>query len=465
MGEPALAQESKPNLSGFIPFGYQRDVLRLIENHNYALFTPEILLSGSVGSAKSILMAHIAIRHCIEFPGACVGIGRRSLGDLKKTLFQEILEHLDESLIEGAHYWTRTNSAEIEFSNGSRIQSITWGDKKYKKFRSLKFSCILIEELTENDDEFEAGFKLLKARLRRIPTVTQNLLICATNPDEPDSYWYKYFIEGAEKYPSRFVFYSVTTDNKYLDPVYIDQLLQDYSPLEAERYLRGRWISIAGLGIYHAYSEEKNLKKERFEPNPKLPLHICFDFNTAEGKPQSACLFQYQPKDATFHFFAESVIDNAAWCIDNLDDFDAQGHFDWKDPDGNAYKWGKFIVHGDASGRARSSNSLRSNYELIEDWFAQRSLTVRLEVPRSNPALVKRWTTVNALCQNAKKEVRIFVYAGCPVLNQGMKLAKKKPGTAIEDDSKRYQHITTALGYGVCFVKDNANIQSKVQQL
>lgn len=446
---------SKTSLSGFIPFGYQCDVLRFIHSHNYALWTPEILLSGSVGSAKSILLAHIAIIHCIQFPGACVAIGRRSLPDLKKTLFREILEHLEESMIEGEHYDVRHNSGEIDFANGSRILSVTWGDKRYGKFRSLKLSMILIEELTENDDEFEPGFKILKARLRRIPTVTQNLLICATNPDEPDCFWYKYFIEGAEQYPSRLVYYSITTDNFHLDPVYITQLLQDYSVLEAERYLRGRWITISGLGIYHAYAEEVNLRKSAYQPDKTLPLRLSFDFNTADGKPQSCCVFQYD-RYGNFHFFGESIIDGAKWCIDNLDDLHAKGYFDG---------FQKFMIYGDATGRARSSNSLRSNYELIEEWFAQRRLPMQLCIAKINPPIVRRWTTVNALCQNARLETRLFVYGGCPVLNQGMKLARKKAGTAMEDDSKRYQHVTTALGYAVCYIKDYENAQNKVIHL
>ena len=449
---------SKPNLSGFIPFGYQCEVLRYIENHNYALFTPEILLSGSVGSAKSILLAHIAIRHCIEFPGACVAIGRRSLPDLKKTLFREIIEHLQDSMIEGEHFNARNNTGEIDFINGSRILSVTWGDQRYAKFRSLKLSMVLIEELTENDDEFEPGFKVLKARLRRIPHVSQNVLIAATNPDEPDSFWYKYFIEGAEKFQSRKVFYSVTSDNPYLDRVYTEQLMQDYSILEAERYLRGRWISIAGKGIYHAYSEEKNLIKGRYAPDYTQPLRIAFDFNTAEGKPQSAACFQMKGKAdyPSFHFYAESIIDDAKWCVDNLDDFEAKGILQG---------FQKFIIYGDATGRARSSNSLKSNYELIQEWFAQRRLVCQLAVPKTNPPLVRRWTTVNAMCQNANKEVRLFVYSDCTVLNQGMKLARKKEGTSIEDDSKRYQHVTTAIGYAICHAKDEASYTSKVIQL
>lgn len=440
MAEPAV---SKPNLSGFIPFGYQRDVLRFLEHFDYAIGTPEILLSGSVGSAKSILMAHIAIRHCIENPGARIAIGRRSLPDLKKTLFAEILEHLVDSLIEGQHYKARRNTGELDFCNGSQIISITWGDKRWAKFRSLKLSGIMIEELTENEDEFEPGFKILKARLRRIPGIRQNFLLSATNPGEPDSFWYNYFIEGSKRFPTRFVFYSITTENKYLDPIYIDQLKQDYSVLEAERYLEGRWISIGGKGIYHAYAESRNLVATPYVPDKRHPLRLTFDFNVADGKPASCAVFQYIR--GFWHFYGESVIDGANWCLDNLDDLHANGYFEG---------FQKFYVYGDASGRAKSSNSLYSNYELIDGWFRQRKMICQLEVPRSNPPLVTRWTTVNALCQNAKQEVRLYVHDTCPTLNMGMKLARKKEGTALEDDTKRYQHITTALGYACWYIKN-----------
>lgn len=450
MGEAATL--SKSHFSAFVPFGYQKDVLRFLYSYQYEIGTPEILLSGSYGSAKSILMAHVAIRHCLENVNACVAIGRRSLPDLKKTLFREIIEHLQESLIEGYHFTVRNHTGEIEFKNGSRIISVTWGDQRWAKFRSLKLSGLLIEELTENDDDFEAGFKILKARLRRIPGIRHNFLITATNPGEPDSFWYKYFIEGSEKSPSRFVFYSITTDNPYLDAPYVDQLLRDLSLLEAERYIRGRWISIGGKGIYHAYSEDRNFIRRAFVPDKTKPLRLCFDFNVADGKPQSCALFQFIRGE--WHFYGESIIDNANWCLDNLDDFEANGLLSWTDTDGSVMRFPSYMIYGDATGRSKSANSLYSNYELISGWFSQRKLISSLEVPRSNPPLVTRWTTVNALCQNAKQEVRLYVHETCPVLNQGMKLARKKEGTALEDDSKRYQHVTTAVGYAVWYIKN-----------
>jgi hypothetical protein len=447
---------SEPCLTGFIPFGYQRQVLALLHDHDYSRFTPEILLSGSVGSAKSILLAHIAIVHCLRWPGACVAIGRRGLPDLKKTLYDEIIQHMTVGtagpcLLEGLHYKKRENTAEIIFQNGSKIIPVTWGDRRYSKFRSYKFSGLIIEEMTENDEDFEPGFKILKGRLRRIPWVTENFLIAATNPGEPDSFCYRYFIEGAKRYDSRFVFYSVTDANPYLDPVYIRQLRQDYSPLEAERYLEGRWISLEGKGIYHSYSEAVNFRREAYKIDWTRPLHLTFDFNTAEGKPQSCAAFQVG-RDRYFHFFRESVIDEANWCLDNLEDFEAQGLFEGMQ-DGQHVRFPKVIIHGDASGRAKSSNSLRSNYDLIKSWLSDRGIPYEIQVPKSNPPLNTRWTTVNALCQNALKESRIAVYEACPVLNMGMKLSKKKEGTAIEDDSKRYQHITTALGYACCYIK------------
>ena len=442
---------SEPHLTGFIPFGFQIEVLRLLNSYDYSLNTPEILLSGSVASAKSILLAHISIVHCLTWPGACIAIGRRALPDLKKTLFLEIIEHL--TYLDPSLYKPRMHTGDIEFANGARIISATWGDGRFEKFRSYRLSGVIIEELTENDDEFERGFKILKARVRRIPHVKQNFILAASNPGEPDCFWYDYFIEGSKRFPSRYVFYSNTRDNPYIDPVYYDQLLQDYSFLEAERYLRGKWISLQGKGIYHAYREENNFIDRAYEVDYRRPVHITFDFNIADGKPQSAAMFQLI--DGVFHFFQESVIDRANWCLDNLTEFEANGLLtDVR----------SVIIHGDASGRARSPNSLRSAYNLIEGWLGERRIPYSIDVPKANPPLVERWTTVNAMCQNAKGEIRIFVYKPCKVLNQGMKLARKKEGSALEDDSLRYQHITTALGYAVCYLKGHERRKSSSER-
>jgi PBSX family phage terminase large subunit len=438
---------STPYFDGFIPFGYQRDCLHLLYDHDYSKCTPEILLSGSVGSAKSILCAHWAIAHCLRNPGARVAISRQSLPDLRKTIYLEIVEHLDNSFIEGVHFKKRDNTCDIRFANGSEIIAVSFGDKRWNKVRSLKLSGVIIEEGTDFDPDFYedgGGFKLFKARLRRIHNVKENFLIVATNPDSPDHFLYDYFIEGEQKHDSRFCFYSVTTDNPFLDAVYIKQLKQDYSKLEAERYLRGKWVSLMGKGIYHSFSE-KNISKTDYKVDRNYPIYVTFDFNIAAGKPLSSIMYQYVNK--VFHFFAESIIEDA-YTYEGVDDF-----YNRELINRNNF----YIIQGDATGRNRDPSSKQTNYDVIEEYLARRLINFEIDVPRKNPPIRTRHSIVNAQCCNDLNQVRVKFYKNVPVAIQGMKLTKLKKGANyIEDDSAKspYQHVTTAIGYGICATID-----------
>lgn len=194
-------EDSKPYFSAFSPdvIPYQRKVCDLVRDFDYSTGNLEILLSGSYGSAKSVLMAHLLIRHCLENKKSCGAICRRGLPDLKKTIWQEVLDHMSEDFEEGRHYTLNRSEMKIKFSNGSQIICCTWADKRYKKFRSLKLSMLVFEEIVENDDDDKEAFMQLRARLRRIPHVKENICIAATNPDEPGHWVYKHFIEGGNE--------------------------------------------------------------------------------------------------------------------------------------------------------------------------------------------------------------------------------------------------------------------------
>lgn len=439
---------SLPYFSEFIPFGYQRDTLDLLYHHDYSKYTPEILLSGSVGSAKSVLLAHWTISHCLRWPGAKVAISRVSLPDLRRTIYNEIIEHLNKSFIEGVHYKTRTNTCEIMFSNGSEILAVSFGDRRPSKVRSLKLSGIVIEEATDFPEQFfeeGGGFSQFKARLRRIHNVPENFLLLATNPGDPDSFLHKYFIEGESQFESRYVFYSITTDNPYLDPIYVNQLRQDYSKLEAERYLYGKWISLYGKGVYHAFND-KNTPKGKYEIDDSLPIYVSFDFNIGQGKPLSGICYQY--KQRRFHFFAETVI-HGAYTYEGVDDLFERGII---------HKNQHYIIQGDATGRARDPSSKMTNYDVIEEYLSRRFISFEFDVPRSNPPIRTRHTKVNAYCLNDAGQTRLFIYPTCPTAIQGMKLTQLKKGANyIEDDSKEYQHITTSIGYGICATLESFN--------
>lgn len=436
--------DSAPWLSKFKPvIPYQAEVIDLIrEEWDYSKGNPEILLSGSYGSAKSVLMAHLAITHCLKWKGARVCLCRKALPDLKKTILNEVLEHIDQDLKEGVDYNYNRSGSIIRFKNGSEIISISWADKKYKKGRSLKLSMLVFEELAENNEEDMEAFKTLKARLRRIPRVPENVLIAASNPDSPDHWVYNYFIEpneGAKNHPTRFVFYSLTHQNPFLDPVYIEQLRQDLPPREADRYLRGMWIEIKQDRIYYEYDRENNYSDTEYTVDKNYPVYISWDFNIGEGKPLSLVLFQFI--EDHMHIFDEIVIEGMR-TLDSCEELADRGLLDY----GTLY-----YVCGDATGKHKDTRNNLSDWEIIKKFFSNyKDLKWEFKVPTSNPKIRKRHNLVNAYCRNDLGKHRLTIYQKAFYADKGLRLTKLKKGAGIiEDDSKFEQHISTAIGYGL----------------
>lgn len=170
------------------------DVIRDVrKNFDYSQGVHEILLSGAVGSAKSLLAVHIGLTHCLMNKQARICLCRRAMPDLKETIFQDFVDHMGEQLVEGEDYSINWTKAEIDFANGSQVISRSWADKKYKKFRSVKLSAAIVEELTENDQKDKQAVVELKARVNRLPHIDEKWIIYCTNPDSPSHWAYDYF--------------------------------------------------------------------------------------------------------------------------------------------------------------------------------------------------------------------------------------------------------------------------------
>lgn len=449
-----MINTSTPSLSEFdpkvIPYQYQviRDIRR---NFDYSLGTHEILLSGSVGSAKSLLVSHIAVTHCLMYPGARFLLGRRSMPALRATIFNKTIEHIGNDYVEGKHFSINLTTATIKFKNGSEIISRSWADKKFFKLRSLELSGAGIEETTENEEmDF---YNELKMRVGRLPHVKENIIIHATNPHDPSHWAYKYFI--ASDVPTRHVYYSVTTDNPFLPKQYIEQLKKDLDPKMARRMIYGEWIEISGEVVYYAYDRAHNFINEDYKIRDHLPIHLCFDFNIGLGKPMSCALMQFDwPKK---YVFDESVIEGAR-TQDILEDLEARGLID--------QRW-TYYINGDAAGKHRDTRSFKSDYEIIMQYFQRRGIRCELRIPSANPPVRQRHNRMNAEFCNAAGERSVFVYKKAKTADEAFRLTKLKKGANyIEDDTKAYQHIGTAIGYAVHFESLLRNhVSSRVQLL
>ena len=435
-----MINQSTPTLTKFDPgiIPFQKKVLYDIrKGFDYSLGVHEILLSGAVGSSKSTVMSHIAITHCLFNPGCRFLIGRLSMPALRSTLFNKILEHIGNDLREGIDYWVNETTASIRFRNGSEIISRSWADKKFFKVRSLELSGAAIEETVEN--ELSDFYYEIKMRVGRLPHVKENIIINATNPGDPSHWLHKYFIES--KSPTRHVYYSVTTDNPFLPKQYVEQLKTDLDPKMAQRMLYGKWIEIKGESLYYAYSE-KNFKIAHYVINEKYPIHIMWDFNIGVGKPMSCAVSQYI--DDVWHIFDEVIIEGVR-TTQIIEELDEKKYLDGK------YK---IIINGDASGKNRDTRNSKSDYDIIRHELAKRGVQFEYHVPIANPPIRTRHNTVNAYCCNALGERRLFVYEKAKTVDEGFRLTKLKKGADyIEDDSKSWQHVSTACGYGIMYEK------------
>lgn len=406
-----------------------------------------VLFSGSVGSAKTSLAGFMGIHHCIKFKRAKVMLGRRGLPDLRDTIYSDIVELLDsdETLQEGEDYICYDTVCRIVFpKTKSEIFSRTWGDKRYKKFRSLKISMAIIEEATENDEQDKQAIREIMQRLNRISHIKENTLLLLTNPDSPAHWIHKDYIERSEE-PNTHVYYSLTEQNPFLDPNYIHFLRQNLTKKEADRQLRGMWVEIDSNRIYYNYDSAKNFKRNiPYRINPRYPVAFMCDFNIGVGKPMSWALGQ--EINGVFHIFKEYHAETMR-TSSLLDEMAADGAFELP------VRW---EIYGDAAGKHNDTRSNWSDYEIIESFMAKYRnkdgglLEYSLHIPRSNPPLRRRHNTANAAFSNDLGEIKFYCYKGCDWVDEGFRLTEPKKGADnIEDDSLKQQHVTTAITYWI----------------
>ena len=357
-------------------------------------------------------------------------------------------------------------SFNIKFKNGSEIISRTWHDKNFQKFRSLELSLLAIEELTESDARYWGFFEEAIARVERLPHVKENLVIAATNPDDPSHPAYEFFIKGSKKkgiYATKedtiHTYYSLTDQNPFLPRSYIQGLRKRYDAKMIKRMLEGQWLYIKTDVIYYQYSPELHLASG-LKVNRKLPLRLTMDFNIQKGKPMSSAIFQFNrnAKNRSVndrrHTFHDQVAIEGARTEDALDSWQAKGWFDLPHNP-------TIIIHGDATGRHNDTRSKLSDYEIIEKYLANYrredgdKLEYSIEVPKRNPPLRERHNVANGQLKNSEGIIGVVINENCDIIDAGFSNTRLKEGVGyLEDQTTKGQDISTACTYGIWYCEE-----------
>lgn len=472
---------SVPAFHEFKPLPWQYNfIYDSIKKFDYRIGPQFILLSGCVGSAKSVGGVFRTCLHAVTHSNTNIVLGRLTLPDLKKTLFGDVLEMLSGTYREGRDFTVNRTQGNIHLANGTNFLSTTWVDKRYKsKFRSLRASMIVVEEIVENDENYWGFFDEAISRLGRVPHVKENIFLAMTNPDEPShpvyDFWQNNCLERYEKYwtngRDRHVYYSSIADNPYLPEFYEASLRDKYDEQMAQRMLDGKWIYIGRDRCYYAYKPDQHITKD-LQADKKLDLRLCFDFNIAKDKPMSSCLMQFDKRsnDAVPQNRRFKILDEV--CVEGMRTLNAMEVWadkGWFDLPHNP----RIIVHGDAAGNHRHSSALRTDYEQIE-YFLQNykrkdrmKVTSSIRVQRKNPALRERHNTVNSNLKNADGVIRTAIHDRCKNVQEGFLSTRLKDAVAyVEDPATKGQDMSSAISYGIWYcAKFESVMQREIGQV
>jgi hypothetical protein len=106
-------------------------------------------------------------------------------------------------------------------------------------------------------------------------------------------------------------------------------------------------------------------------------------------------------------------------------------------------------IYGDPAGRAGEKHGHASDYVEIEQVLRENGWRFERRVQHKAPAIKDRQNAVRAMIRNANNEVRLFVNPDTAKwVHKGLATVQLQKGSTFqEDQTNKYQHITTAVGY------------------
>ena len=229
--------------------------MKAIREHDFVVY------SGAVAAGKTLLLAHAAIRTCINNPNVKGIIGSLTYTQLSNVVFtvfkeelwkyQEILNEqgvpikLAENIIESF------GKMRIEFWNGSIIYFLAMDREEKLRGYTIDFFCL--DEPIEIDEKI---FDQLIARMRG-NKLQHRFALLTTNPGAETHWIYEKFYNAVDSKK----FYHVDTnsyENVFLPKGYIENMEASYDEDWKRRFLDGQWGAFEGQ-IYKNFNPSKHV--------------------------------------------------------------------------------------------------------------------------------------------------------------------------------------------------------------
>lgn len=236
----------------------------------------------------------------------------------------------------------------------------------------------------------------------------------------------------------------------------------------------GQFVAFSGRAVREYDVSDDYLNCTEASYDPSYPLHFRLDFNV---EPGVAVVVQEQPRHKVFSGLPEDWDD---WVSVVVGEVYIQSNSctelvcqklveDWQ-----RHKHRPVIVHGDASGVGRASQSRAedagaSNWDIVEEVLGAFFTDIEFRIPAQNPSVVNRINALNSRCKDATGVRRFFVnQEAAPNTHEDLSGTVWKRGAEFVLEKKadlNRTHMVDAVSYGECHEHPIAEDGIEVQTL
>ncbi len=420
-----------------------------------------MLFSGGVGSGKTTTGSHFAIERMVN-DSKCVGfIGANTYKQLDQSTLKNFFQYLHQYQINYTfntkpHYGYRSKFKKhdgiLSFPNGCQV--ITRSLDNYDDLRGIELGWVWIDET--RDTKVEA-WRVLLGRHRD----KQAKRLCGLITSTPNGYDWMYdeFVDKPGKVIDNkvinrgygYVISSTEDNEKNLPDGYIETLISSYDKKLADQEIRGLFTNISAGKAYYAFDKDKHVIDIYDDVILGYKKYfVSFDFNVSP-MTASICIMKDGRLIQIDEFYRDNS--NSAEAAQYFADKYLTDRYDKESIE--------VEIHGDATGRARSTASNMSNYQIIIDVLSKKVSTEQIDlmVSRSNPSVRDRMASVN----NALEKGNLLLSRKCENTIRDFERVKMNDKGEIDKKDIRLSHSTDNIGYLVVDKFPNYFTMNKVR--
>lgn len=392
-----------------------------------------LLLFGSYGSGKSIVIVDMLIDECINSNYFKCLFGRKIFDTVRLSVFDTLCDRIEERNLEKYFEYSRkpTSTMNITCTVNKNI-FLPFGADNPGKLKSVKdathFFC---EEL----DQFaQADFGVFLTRLRTLKARTQFIGAFNTEHVYAD-HWIRTTFFDEEKdtgYNVKKIFCNYP-DNVFIDQVDYEKKLwiaAGYDEKKFNEIAGGEWGSADTRNLFaYAFSRKahviditKPAGADFMKPDKRFALNLIFDFNVdpmtclvgqRQGTVWGKIIDEYRLRNSDIYELCENI------------ESDYGDYF--------------FVATGDASGRNRNAatKGKRSYIQILKQLL--RLSSTQLQFPSSNPSVSDTRVLMNAIF---KRHGNFWVSSKClHLINDFESVTVDEKGEIDKDKDKLKTHL------------------------